>query len=265
MTNASPLEKDLITQTELWKLRLFLDLDTLWVALIPPVDSEQLIVRVFTIDPAAPSPHKAIENIIYANPLLLSDFKEVTCLINSKHQMAVPPVTPPSAYMALMETAFPANNLEIIATPLGEDQPVMLTGIDAEIKGFLSRTFYNITFVSQFLPLVNHTISPASTQTVITAFVLPGTISVVAGDNGKILLLNSFDANHPETAAYYLLAVRQILKLTDKPVTFITDGHEPFISQLNSLLLKTEANVRSFPVPCLPFLLPQHTIPVQVL
>ncbi len=265
MAHTSPLEKDIISQPELWKLRLFLDLDTLWIAIIPPVDTEQMIVRSFSIDPAAPALHKAIESIIYANPLLLGDFKEVTCRVNSKYHMAVPPAVPASAYQPLMETAFPANNLDIIETPLGENQPVVLTGIDSETKGFLSRTFYNITFESQFIPLVSHSLSPSSAHTLISAFILPGTLSIVVTDGDRILMLNSFDANHPETAAYYLLAIRRILTLDEKPVTFVTDGHEPFISQLNSILRKTGASVRSFPIPFLPFLLPQQTIPVQVL
>lgn len=263
MTNTFPLEKDLIPQPELWKLRLFLDIGTLWVALVPPVDSEQLIVRNFTIDPAAPAPHKALENIIYSNPLLLSDFKEVTCFVNSPHKMAVPPQVPSSSFASLMQTAFPDNNSVIIETPLGENAPVLLTAIDADTKGFLSRTFYNITFHSQFLPLLRFI--PSLQTPLIAAISLPGVVNVIAKKGDKTLLLNSFDANHPETAAYYLLAVRHILSLDDKPVSLFTCGHEPFTSRLNAILTKANVSPRELSLPHLPFLIPQQTVPLQLL
>ena len=81
--NSGKLDKEMISQPELWRLALIVSADRLDVALYPPLTREEIIWRSFAFDPDAPSQLRAIEDIIYANPLLLSDFKRVDCIIDN--------------------------------------------------------------------------------------------------------------------------------------------------------------------------------------
>lgn len=265
MNQTSPLEKDIITQPELWELRLFLSDSSLWVALVPPVDSETLIVRSFVIDKDNPSPQKTIENILFSNPLLFSDFKSVTCYISSREQIAVPAETPANMHAELMEDAFPTLRNDIIATSLGDNMPVMLTSINSDLKGFLNRTFYNIKFKSHFLPLYNVACCQSVSNTQILAFITTDSVDVLAIAHSNLLLANSFSTSNPETAAYYILATRRILGLETLNCPIITAGYQSQLSSLNNYLAKTGAVVRSLSIPQLPFLLPQQSFPLQLL
>lgn len=265
MNQTSPLDKDLIAQPELWKLRLFLSANNFWVALVPPIESESLIVRSYVIDQDAPAPQKAIESILYANPLLFSDFKSVLCYVASHSQLAVPPQTPPGIYSVLMEEAFPSNEEEIIATPLGDDMPVMLTSINSALKGFLSRTFYNITFASHFLPLCNLVRCQSISSPQIAAFIMPDSLDVLAMSSSNLLLANSFATSSPETAAYYLLASRKTLGLGNSSLPILTAGHQSSLASLNANIEKTGVTIRPLTLPQFPFLLPQQPFPLQLL
>lgn len=77
------LDKDLIPQPELWRMALLISRQSLDVALYPPVESEEAIFRSITLDPEAPTHLKAVEDAIYENPLLLSDFKSIQGFIDS--------------------------------------------------------------------------------------------------------------------------------------------------------------------------------------
>ena len=57
------LDKELISQPELWRLVLMVSPESLYVALYPPVAREEIMWREFRFDAAAPSPLKALEDI----------------------------------------------------------------------------------------------------------------------------------------------------------------------------------------------------------
>ena len=86
--SASALEASMIQQPELWRLTMLLRDDSIEVAIIPPVESEDVIYRSLMFDPGRPV-LRSLEDIIYGNPLLLSDFKRVECIIDTDRKSVV--------------------------------------------------------------------------------------------------------------------------------------------------------------------------------
>ena len=77
------LDKDLIKDPRLWRLALRIDEKKMHVVLFCSVEDNSLIYREIPLDTAAQSTQKAIEEAIYENPLLLSDFARIDCIIET--------------------------------------------------------------------------------------------------------------------------------------------------------------------------------------
>ena len=99
------LSKDMIPQPELWRCVIEMDESRLDVALFPPVETERLIHRTILLNPDSPSLDKAVQEAVYANPLLLSDFARIDVLVTTTDFSIVPAETAQSADAAQILTA----------------------------------------------------------------------------------------------------------------------------------------------------------------
>ena len=90
MEQKATLDKELIQNPRLWRLALRINEKKLHVVLFCSVEDNSLIYREIPLDSAAQSLQKAIEEAIYDNPLLLSDFDKVDCIIESDKFTVIP-------------------------------------------------------------------------------------------------------------------------------------------------------------------------------
>lgn len=267
--STAPLTRDLLAQPELWHLRMLAGPEQLDVLLLPPVESEQLIYRRFMLDPEAASPGKAIEEIIYANPLLLADFKTTTCLIETEQSMFVPTEVAPDSYYALMDAAFECSSAPLVVTPTGTETAVCVTAADAEAHGFLSRTFYNIRFANHLAALCSHLVATSvAGGPTIYCEARAGRYDVVALDGCRLLAANTFECGDSAAdGAYYLLAMRNVLGLDAANCSIVISGKAEEADALEAQL--AEASVATQRAPEMP--LPCHAptdisfIPTQLL
>lgn len=217
--NSSILEKDIISQPELWKLSLMLSAGKLDVALYPPVSSEEIMWRSFTLDPQAPSMLKALEDVVYANPLLLSDFKRIDCIIDYVPQLPLPkPVAENDrAARAAYETA--ATQPDEAAEPeffsTADSDTTIMVRQDAPVRSFLQRTFFNLNFDSRLAALcrffVRRPDAPAGEA--VYAIARDGVLTLIAVNGRHILCANKFTYVKEIDAVYYILAAMQSLGL----------------------------------------------------
>lgn len=207
----SPLESTLIPQPELWRLAMLLQPDALHVAILPPVESEQAIYRRFMLDSEAGT-LKALEDVIYANPLLLSDFRRIDCITDMPGTLMVPMEVAPADYETLMERAFDeeADYTAITASPTGTDNAVALTVLDSALRAFLTRTFFNIRFDSSTALLCRHLASmhsdSASPEQTMLIALRQGRVDITAMNGRSLITANSLPVNDPADAAFYIVA-----------------------------------------------------------
>lgn len=250
----STLTADMIAQPELWRLMMLLSHRRLDVALLPPVESETAIYRSFLLDPEADNPVKALEDVIYANPLLLNDFKSVTCLVDTPSSMAVPTEVAPADYELLMSTAFPLDSeaAAVSVSPTGTDTAVMLMAMEPDMRGFLSRTYYNIRYYNHLAWLCAY-LSPESRSVagpIVYALTRYGSVDLIALQQGRLLAANTFEYDKPIDAAYYILATRSILGL-DPMSPVITAGDDQ--PALDARLAEAGTASRPLQLPALKF------------
>lgn len=211
------LEKDSIVQPELWSLQMLLSPGRLDVGLYPPMQREEMIWRSFRLDESASGGMlKALEETIYSNPLLLSDFKRVECVVDTAHSVLCPPELSLEQAESVTEGMWgddTEHRGELACCPTGADNAVMYMAVDADVEAFLRRTFYNIKFLERKAQLCRYLISHPGSESecrlyaVIDAYRL----IVIAMQGEKLQVANSFAFGAAADAAYYTLACGAML------------------------------------------------------
>lgn len=217
------LEKDMISQTELWKLALLVADTRIDIALFPPTPREEMIVSSFDFPASAPSRLRAIEDIIYENPLLFSDFKRVDCIVDNCPQLLMPADAAADPDAAAMIYAMSTDSATSPADPLpepmifpsGDPLTVVAATPSPDIDAFFRRTFYNVSFDSRIASLTRYFASVVTpTRPDCPAFYAiarNGRLTLIAMRSRSVLLANSFEYRSDIDAAYYILATASTL------------------------------------------------------
>lgn len=221
----------------MWNLLLRVGLDAVDVVLYSIVEDNSLILRHFPIDPSAPSRIGAIENVIYDNPALLSDFRKVYCVVESRKQTVIPAQCTSDSQM-LFEAAFPGSGLEATADDTGTRNAVIVMGMEPELRGFLNRTFHRMKTMSHLASLCRYFASKAGqgNNVKMVANMRESSLDVIVTDGRRLLLANTFSFNTPADAAYYLLACRQHLGLNPHSDELLLSGSQKVREELTPIL-----------------------------
>ncbi len=252
------LEKDLIAQPELWRLALMIGQDSLDVALYPPVAREEIVWRSFPFDPNAPSRLKAIEDIIYDNPLLLSDFRKIDCVIDSRSRLIVPACATTEQYEMLFAAACPsADSMELTAYPINAEA-IMLEGLEPEVTAFIRRTFFNVRLHGRIPLLATYFLSRTDGLRSKRAIVLvrDNRLTLIAINNDRLLAANDFRFNEIADAAYYVMASFSNIGFRPEDADFDLALHGQSLTasdSLASVLRNYLTEIRPVPFPALRF------------
>lgn len=214
------LDKDMIREPQLWQLVLEVSASGLHVMAYTPLEEFSLISEFLPYDPAAVSPLRALEDVVYENPLLTQGFSRVTVLYDTQRFLLLPGFvdTAPEAE-ALLRLSLPpgdgGGNSEIIVNDLPSLDSRLAFEVDSDTLGFLRRTFFNATLLHPLVPTSLYFKSKYPLRARGKMFVnLRGgkTDLLVLGD-GAPLLLNSFGVREPIDSVYFCLNARQSLCL----------------------------------------------------
>lgn len=213
------LDKDLITQPQLWQLVMELTPSALCVMAFSPVEHDAMISTEIALDPAS-TPLKAFQDAVYANPLLLSDFKVVTMLLPETRFMPVPHIlSDTDSDRIIFRRAFPEDQAEGATEILREELPGMdadiLMEVNTQLLGFIRRTFNNPRITHALAPqaLYFNGINRLRSRGKMFVNLRGSRCDVVVLGDGAPLLLNSYPVNHPLDAVYFVMAIRSTLDI----------------------------------------------------
>ncbi len=212
--NNEILNKELIKDPQLWKLALRVEKAALHVMLYSVVEENSLIYRKIEFDKASSSQLKSLENVVYENPLLLSDFLRVDCVVETSIFAIVPPeITSLDAREKIMKTSFSDFDGEIVSCEISEKGAILLMGVETEIIAFLRRTFNN--------PHLHHNLSPLcryffhknehGNSTKMYACIRSSKVDIIAVNGSGLRFANTFDYRNSIDVVYYIMASRQML------------------------------------------------------
>lgn len=205
----SRLTRELIAQPHLWELILGVSEQQLDIGIFPPVDNEPPIFAKIGLPTDTSDYLKTLQDSIYDNPLLLSDFKRVKCLISSKDFLFIPNIEDEKSQEILFQSSF-ADCDDFMAETLKEGNEKMLFGINSDITAFLKRTYFNMQISHRLIPLINYFRSLSAedgTSTWIYKHEKETDIIIFKGK--KLIFSNTFVTNSPTDILYYLAAIKK--------------------------------------------------------
>lgn len=224
---ANELLNDRIENSEMWNLLLRLSRESLHVVMYSIVEDNSLVYRRFDLDTTADSWIGAIQNVIYDNPALLSDFRRVYCVVETREYVVVPSqCESDEARNLLFSTAFPSSRQEMAVDDTGTLTGTVLVGVESELRGFINRTFQRVTIVSHIASLCRYFALNTNNgnKVKMIANLRRDTMDVVVTDGRRLLLANTFAFSNVDDAAYYLIASRRRLGLDDRNDDLLLSG-----------------------------------------
>ncbi len=210
------LNKDLISDPCLWRLALRICEKKLHIVLFCSVEDNSLIYREIDLNPAAQSLHKVLEEIIYDNPLLLSDFARVDCVIETNKFTIIPyEIDNVDIQEKIFNKTFPNFEGKIIECGISELKTTILMGLPDDLLNFLRRTFNNPKIVHNLVPLCVyfHRKSRLGNAGKMYAYIHDNHLDLLSFGRDSLSFANSFEFREPIDTVYYIFACRQMLNL----------------------------------------------------
>jgi hypothetical protein len=207
------LDKDMIKEPQMWQLVLELGSNALSVMVFSPIEHHSLISMELPLNGGI-APLKAFQEVVYDNPLLLSDFKRVTVLLRQERFMLVPDMlTNAELVQRTFRAAFPApeSPSEIIVDELPGMKARMLTEVPSELLGFLRRTFNNPRICHSLTPLALYFKGkhPNRSRGKMMVNLRGEQLDVVILGDDAPLVINSYPVHSPMDAVYFVMACRE--------------------------------------------------------
>lgn len=209
-------DKESIGDPRLWRLYLRLGEKRLDAMLYNVATDNTLIHRVFPLD----NPDgrlKALEDVIYDNPILLGDFQSVDIIVESMTFTIIPAeITDPGLQRAIFDSQLPGNlDCEMILSHIGEQNAVIAAGIDSETARFLRRTFNNPPLHHHLAPLCHYFYDKSRIGNAgkMYAHLREGYLDLLLFGRDTLRLANTYATRDTMDAVYYIIAARQQLGL----------------------------------------------------
>ena len=210
------LDRDLITNPEMWNLLLRLSPTEMHLVAYSIVEDNSLIYRRFPIDSNSGSYLRALEEVIYDNPMILSDFRRVYCVIQTSTQVVAPSdYTSETDRELLLSASHPDFKGSVLTDTTGTRNAIIISGIENALSAFLHRTFHNVIISSHLSPLCRFFAMKAGKSNSMKMLVnlRDTSLDVIIMQGGNLMLANTFSFSNPMDAVYYILACRNRIGL----------------------------------------------------
>lgn len=156
--NASISEVTVPEQPRLWRLAVQLEPGLMRAVMWSTVEDASLRQFSIPLDPTLGG-HKALEEAVYAAPVLLSDFARVDVVVRTPTYMLLPGVADVGvAREALNYTCMTdkSEEYEVYVDEISQEGVSVAWALDAGTAGFLARTFRNPVVQSHITPLLRY-------------------------------------------------------------------------------------------------------------
>lgn len=222
--------------------------DSLEVALFTPLRTGSLIFRRYDLDPSAT--FESFENIVYDNPLLLSEsFRSVDIIIADAPYMLLPAMLSDSEMAELWDAAadseWTSDKVDLVDAPSGCETATIVTAVQKRLAAFVKRTFAKATLHHRLESLCRYFMGLSSRGNGRKLFINfnESGIDVVAAHRNQLLLANSFKCKTADDAAYFALACRSTLRLDHPTDIVMVSGDSPLREAATTTIRQFTPNV----------------------
>ncbi len=214
------LTSDLIGDPNIWRMAMLISDDALDVVAYSTVEDNSMLYRHIPLDTAAADRVKALEEVVYENPLLLAGFDKVWCVVRTRRFFTLPQAVASDDVLTaeITSAVWPAggspgftaitNHLE------GLDTSIVME-IPRPLAGFLRRTFDNPPILHHRTPLCRyfHGKGRLGNSGRMYAHFHKGQVDIISFSRSTVALANSYRYRDPMDAIYYIMACRNMAGL----------------------------------------------------
>ncbi|MCM1452298.1 MAG: DUF3822 family protein [Clostridium sp.] len=244
----------------MWRLSMEVHPACVDVVIYSPFEENSLICEKLDLDSAL-TPLAAFEELIYENPLLLSDFRKVDMLIDTPKFTFLPVdcATDDACRMAV-EKIWPQPSLSVRSIPIPGTSDAMALGIDSGLASFISRTFLDTAPSHPIAALASYfsRISAQGNTGKIFAHLRQGAVDVIAfspadahGGASPLRIACSYPAPAVDDIVYFILA-------SAKRGGFNLDSDEILLCGDPGLREQASAKLRAFAKYVMPVIFPSE-------
>ncbi len=236
------LGKELVSDPSICNLLLRVGPAALDVALYSVTGDNTLLYRSYPLSDPSRSAVGMIEDIIYDNPLLLSDFRRTYCIVETCRSLTVPVDggEPSDEVMAgLLETLWPGLDGETAVSRNATTNSAFVYALPRDLTAFLRRTYPSgLTTESHLTALTRYFATrPGGGNSIrAVANLRADSLDMVVLSGPRLLMANTFACPHPTDALYYIMASRRQLGLDPHTDAMLLAGNQAMREQLTPML-----------------------------
>ena len=207
-----PLTREIVPDTALMQLNMRISPDSLDVMLYNPLEDRSLIYRHADLPSNDDERLKAVEDFIYDNPVLTSEFHKTNVILSTNRFTILPDeVTDTELIERALKAACPENNTatETLINRIDELKATIVSAPSARMVNFIRRTFLNAPILHSLVPLARYFGSRwgAGAPPRMLVNMRPGSMDVVVTDGNGLRYANTLSYREPNDAVYYIVAL----------------------------------------------------------
>ena len=203
------LDKDMVADPAICNMLVRVGGECIDVVVYSIIADNSLIYRSFPV-PQGTTPTKAMEDVVYDNPLLLSDFRKVYILVDTPDYVLIPDGVDEGGAREIFSALHPSWSGVVDCADTATRNASVIYGVDSELNGFISRTFVGATVVPHIVPLTRYFASKpgrGNSRRMICNF-RQSAVDVIVIDGNSLLQANTFAFRTVMDAVYYILSCR---------------------------------------------------------
>ena len=236
----APLTKDLVDDASLWRLSLLIGDGSVDVLAHKIVGDAPIVSARLPFDPAASSTAAAVEEVIYANPLLLAPFGKTDIVVRTRRFFILPPEVAgdPDAVESLCEIFPPGDGQFTPCVSALDSRNAVVFLLDKGVANFLARTYdssaprHVLSALGQYFTHKSRLGNSSKMYVNLDG----ASLDILVYDNIGLVAANTIEAPTAENAAYFILAIGRTAGLEPQTSELMIAGDSDRRSSLTPML-----------------------------
>lgn len=244
-TITAPLTRDLVSAPGMWRLAILLSPGSMDIAVMSMVEDNSLIYKHIDLPDDDATRLRAIEEAVYENPLLLSDFGKIDILVRTPRFMVIPTeISDDDLKRCILGQFWPDIDSYAIFTDvklvLPGNKDAIVYALSRSETSFLQRTFPMARFSHVLTPMVRYfaASSRLGCSGKLYACLSRNQIDVIAYTRSGLQMAVTTSVSSIEDALYYILAALHSCGMSHSEVEIILCGDNEMRAQLTPMLRK---------------------------
>ncbi len=219
------LTKDLISDTSRHHLELLISSRGIDIAVFAPAEDNSLIYRHVDFDSAAKSTQDALEEAVYDNPLLLSQFKRIDCMIDTERFLIVPAERVGDA-PDMLASLYGDDEFETLCDRLDNAGATLASAVPRRCVSFLKRTFGTPRITHRLTPLFRYFghRTRFGNAARLHVHLREGACDIMAVVGDNLIMANSYKVCAISDVVYFTLAVAESLEFDSERDRVLISG-----------------------------------------